>query len=468
MRKLTIIGSGPGGYTAAFAAARAGHSVTLVESAAMGGTCLHTGCIPTKTFKSSADTLEKIRHAASHAIAGCSGAAIDMPALLSRKNSVTSLLMTGLEKTCASLGITLLRGRGRVTSRQEVVVTTQECSIPVAGDNVIIATGSRPLNLPSLPVDHNHILDSDDVLRLDHVPASIIIVGGGVIGCEMACIFRSFGAAVTVIEGQNRLLPIPSVDAEMSKLLLREMKKAGIRVELGKTVSSAVTEQDSVKLVTAAARPQDAANPAPAGVLEAESVFVTVGREPRTQGLGLEEAGIAVTPRGWITVDDCLQTSLPGVYAIGDILGPEKIMLAHMASAEAEHVVAHLDAPAPCDYSVVPSAIFTTPEIGCVGLSEEQAVARGLPVRCTTMQVRELGKAHAMGEIAGVFKLVAHAGDNTILGAHLCGPHATDLVAEAALGIRMGATANDVAHTIHAHPTLAEGFYELCHKAARQ
>lgn len=467
MRKLTIIGSGPGGYTAAFAAARAGHSVTLVESAAVGGTCLHTGCIPTKTFKSSADTLEKIRHADGLAITGCTKAAIDMPALLARKNSVINLLATGLEKTCASLGITLLRGRGRVASRREVVVTTQECSMPVTGDNVIIATGSRPLNLPSLPADHKRILDSDDVLRLDHMPASVIIVGGGVIGCEMACIFRSFGAVVTVIEGQNRLLPIPSVDAEMSKLLLREMKKAGIRVELGKTVSSAVTERDRVKLVTASARPQDAGQ-AHAGVLEAESVFVTVGREPRTGGLGLAEAGIAVTPRGWIKVDDCLQTSLPGVYAIGDVLGPEKIMLAHMASAEAEHVVAHLDAPAPCDYSVVPSAIFTTPEIGCVGLSEEQAVACGLPVRCTMMQVRELGKAHAMGEITGVFKLVAHAGDNTILGAHLCGPHATDLVAEAALAIRMGATADDVARTIHAHPTLAEGFYELCHKAARQ
>ena len=467
MRKLTIIGSGPGGYTAAFAAARAGHSVTLVESAAVGGTCLHTGCIPTKTFKSSADTLEKIRHAGSRAITGCSGAAIDMPALLARKNNVISLLASGLEKTCASLGITLMRGQGRITDCREVVVATQECSMPVASDNVIIATGSRPLDLPSLPADHKHILNSDDVLRLEHVPASVVIVGGGVIGCEMACIFRSFGAAVTVIEGQNRLLPIPSVDAEMSKLLLREMKKTGIRVELGKTVSSAATEQGVVKLVTGSARPQDAGQVA-AGMLEAEAVFVTVGREPRTQGLGLEEAGIAMTPRGWIEVDDCLQTSMPGVYAIGDVLGPEKVMLAHMASAEAEHVVAHLDAPAPCDYSVVPSAIFTTPEIGCVGLSEEQAAACGLPVRSTLLQVRELGKAHAMGEIAGVFKLVTHAENNTILGAHLCGPHATDLVAEAALAIRTGATADAVARTIHAHPTLAEGFYELCHKAARQ
>lgn len=466
MKKLTIIGSGPGGHMAAFAAARAGHSVTLVESAAVGGTCLHTGCIPTKTFKSSADALEKIRHMGNYAITGNADAAISMPDLLARKKNVIGLLTTGLEKTCASLKITLVRGRGRVISAREVAVSTQEGTVLVEGDNVIIATGSRPLNLPSLPADHRHILNSDDALALDRVPASIAIVGGGVIGCEMACIFRSFGAQVTVIEGQDRLLPIPSVDGEMSKLLLREMKKAGIRVELGKTVSSAAVEQGLAKLAVSPSHPKGDA-PVEPTMLDVESVFVTVGRVPNTEGLGLDEAGIAVTPRGWIEVDDCLQTSVPGVFAIGDVLGPEKIMLAHMASAEAEHVVAHLDAPAPCDYSVVPSAIFTTPEIGCVGLSEEQALTAGLPVRCTLLQVRELGKAHAMGEIAGVFKLVAHAENNTILGAHLCGPHATDLIAEAGLAIRMGAKVDDVAHTIHAHPTLAEGFYELCHKAAR-
>ena len=256
MKKLTIIGSGPGGHMAAFAAARAGHSVTLVESAAVGGTCLHTGCIPTKTFKSSADALEKIRHMGNYAITGNADASISMPDLLARKKNVIGLLTTGLEKTCASLKITIVRGRGRVVSAREVAVSTQEGTVLVESDNVIIATGSRPLDLPSLPADHKHILNSDDALALEHVPTSIAIVGGGVIGCEMACIFRSFGAQVTVIEGQDRLLPIPSVDAEMSKLLLREMKKAGIRVELGKTVSAATVEQGVAKLAVSPSRPR--------------------------------------------------------------------------------------------------------------------------------------------------------------------------------------------------------------------
>jgi dihydrolipoamide dehydrogenase len=461
MKKLTIIGSGPAGYTAAFAAARAGHAVTLVESEAIGGVCLNSGCIPTKTFKSSADLLDKFRHMGEFAITGSPQAAIDMARLLERKTSVIRLLAQGLEKSCAHLNVAVVRGRGHLVSARQVLVTARDGSVqPLDGDAVILAVGSRPMELSALPTDRCRILTSDDALNLDHVPASICIVGGGVIGCEMACIFRAFGAEVTVIEGQGRLLPLPSIDEEISKLLQREMKKAGIRVETGVTVSRAEVGDGIVRLHTAAVGSARASVPLK---LEVESVLVTVGRVPDTMGLGLDTAGVACDPRGWVQTDAFLETSVPGVYAIGDILGPEKIMLAHMAAVEAECAVANLgQQPFPCDYSLVPSAIFTTPEIGCVGLTEAQALALGRNVRCVRLHVRELGKAHAMGEIAGLFKLVVDAESETILGAHICGPHATDLVAEAALAIHMGASVEDVACTIHAHPTLAEGFGDLC------
>lgn len=461
MKRLTIIGSGPAGYTAAFAAARGGHAVTLVESEAIGGTCLNSGCIPTKTFKSSADVLDKFRHMGEFAVTGSSQAAIDMGLLLERKNRVIRLLAQGLEKSCAHLNVAVARGRGHLLSAQQVLVTAKDGSTErIDGDAVILAVGSRPLELPTLPTDKRHILTSDDVLNLDCVPSSICIVGGGVIGCEMACIFRAFGAEVTVVEGQNRLLPLPAVDEEISKLLHRELKKAGIKVETGITVSRAEVGNGVVRLHTEAASGERSSVPPP---LEVESVFVTVGRVPDTEGLGLESAGVACDARGWVQTDAFLETSVPGVYAIGDILGPGKIMLAHMAAAEAECVVANLGQQSgPCDYSLVPSAIFTTPEIGCVGLTEAQALAKGRDVRCVRLHVRELGKAHAMGEIAGMFKLVIDAQSQAILGAHICGPHATDLIAEAVLAIHMGASAEDVARTIHAHPTLAEGFGDLC------
>ena len=317
--------------------------------------------------------------------------------------------------------------------------------------------------LPGLAFDHTHILSSDDALQLDRVPQRLIIVGGGVIGCEMAFIYRSFGAQVTVVEGQDRLLPMPSMDADVSTLLQREMKKRRISCELGRTLKDVRVEDGVVRATLTASPFVDKPTPAQQKEVpvEADMVLVTVGRCPATEGLGLAEAGIETDRRGWVVVDDALKTSLSEVYAIGDLLGPSRVMLAHVAAMEGLCVVEGLcGKPRAMCYDAVPSGVFTSPEVGSVGLSEQQARALGLDVRCVTFQMRELGKAQAMGELPGFFKLVAAADSGRLLGAHIVGAHASDLVAEAALGVANGLTLEQVAHTIHAHPTLAEGMYE--------
>ena len=436
--KLTIIGGGPGGYTAAFAAARAGVEVTLVERAHLGGTCLHTGCIPTKTLRSSADALDTVARLREFGIAGDCAATPDMSAIVARKRKVTAILQTGLEKTAAQLKVRVVRGDAEFVGAGLVRVASVDGSLEIAGDRVILATGSSPLELQT-------------------VPEHLVVVGGGVIGCELAFIYRAFGAKVTVIEGQGRLLPLPSVDGEISRLLLREMKKKGIAVELSHTVSR-VTPCDGGAAVEIAPFPTGAGD---SRVLNASAVCVTVGRVPNTAGLA--EAGIALDQRGWIVVDDTLETSVPGVYAIGDVTGPRRIMLAHMAAAEAHtavHNILHPEKKKVQSYTVVPSAIFTSPEIGDVGLTEEQAREQGIAARSAVFQFRELGKAQAMGALSGLFKIVAEEGTGKLLGVHIAGAHASDLIAEATFALQKGCSARGLFETIHAHPTLSEGLYE--------
>ena len=435
--KLTIIGGGPGGYTAAFAAAKAGVEVTLVERAHLGGTCLHTGCIPTKTLRSSADALDTVARLREFGIAGDCAATPDMSAIVARKRKVTATLQTGLEKTAAQLKVRVVRGDAEFVGAGLVRVASVGGSLELAGDRVILA--------------------SDDALELQTVPEHLVVVGGGVIGCELAFIYRAFGAKVTVIEGQGRLLPLPSVDGEISRLLLREMKKKGIAVELSHTVSR-VTPCDGGAAVEIAPFPTGAGD---SRVLNASAVCVTVGRVPNTAGLA--EAGIALDQRGWIVVDDTLETSVPGVYAIGDVTGPRRIMLAHMAAAEAHtavHNILHPEKKKVQSYTVVPSAIFTSPEIGDVGLTEEQAREQGIAVRSAVFQFRELGKAQAMGALSGLFKIVAEEGTGKLLGVHIAGAHASDLIVEATFALQKGCSARDLFETIHAHPTLSEGLYE--------
>lgn len=467
-QRITIIGGGPGGYTAAFSAAKAGAEVTLVESSHMGGTCLNWGCIPTKTLKASAEALETAHRLAEFGISGAGEAVPDMPAIIARKDKVSGILRGGLEKTCSKLKVRLLRGRGEVLSACLVRVHGADGVVQeVEGDRVIIATGSSTLNIPTLPVDHERIITSDDALELQTVPKRMLVVGGGVIGCELAFIFQAFGSKVTVVEGLDRILPVPSIDADLSKLIQREMKKRGIACELARTATKAEVTDTGVQ-VTLGPSPFVKDLPASAqkeSVLEADVVLVAVGRVPNTSGLGLAEAGVETDQRGWIKADARLETSVPGIFAVGDVLGPARIMLAHVAAMEGLVAVRNcLGAAEAMDYSVVPAAVFTSPEVATVGLTEAQAREQGFNVACPQSNFRELGKAQAMGELAGLFKLVVDADSGKILGAHLAGAHVSDIIAEPTLAMQLGATAKDLARTIHAHPTLAEGLFETAHQ----
>ena len=471
-KRITVIGAGPGGYTAAFDAAKKGAKVTLIEKKWLGGTCLNCGCIPTKTLKASAEAFEAIHQAKEYGINVEGTATVDMPAVIARKEKVSATLRGGLEKTADLLKVNVIMGTAKVISANLVEVTKEDGSVEkVESDDIIFATGSAPLNLPSLPVDHKHVLSSDDALLLDYVPKTMIIVGGGVIGSELAMVFNTFGTKVTIIEGADRILPVPSLDEELSKILTREMKKAGIKTEVRRVVDSVEIVDGKVKAKVVDSPFCPPATPGEAAFAEADVVISAVGRSANSKGLGLEELGMELN-RGYIVANEYLETSIPHIWAIGDILGPAKIMLAHMAVAEALTVVQNIlgDKKVAQDYKVVPSAVFVTPEIGSVGSSEaqlkKQGLAEGTDYKVELFQFRELGKAQAMGQLPGAFKLIVDAKTNKILGAHLAGAHSSDIIAEVTMAMQMGATVADIAHTIHSHPTLAEGIFEAAHRMA--
>lgn len=464
--KLVIIGAGPGGYTAAFEAAAKGWEVDLVESQFLGGTCLNHGCIPTKSLRASADALEMAKRLQEFAVSGCPSPRIEPVALQTRKNKIIDVLRAGLKNSCDRLKINLVFGHGELLGPGKTIVKAQEASQTLSADAILLATGSDILELPGLPFDHKHILDSNDALNLTEIPASIAIVGGGVIGCELACIFHAFGSEVSIIEGQDRLLPMPGIDGEVSSFLAREMRKRKIKMYFGATLDNVdvIKGQCHATLspspfIQNSKLPQETA-------ITCEKIFVTVGRKPVTDGLGLADCGISTDARGWIAVNEHFETSLPGVYAIGDALGPSHAMLAHIAAMESLCAIRNIAGEkATFDYNIVPSTIFTDPEIGCVGLSEAQARAEYPAVACAVNQMRELGKAQAMSELPGFCKIVANAEDGRILGVSIAGARASDLLAEPVLALSRGLTVYDLANLVHSHPTLSEIVWETARHA---
>lgn len=455
-----VIGAGPGGYAAAVRAAQAGAQVSLIEDSGAGGTCLHRGCIPTKTLLASAQALETARRLGEFGITSPGGFSPDIKAIMARKDQVVALQAQGLEKLFASHGIAYVKGRARLLAPGRVAVElTQGGQEELACDQVILATGSRPVDLPGLKRDGRLVLNSDDALGLAELPGSICIVGGGVVGCEMACILAGLGVRVTLVEALERLLPLPSLDAETSKLLLREFKKRRITVHLSQAVRAWRPEGAGLAISLGPWPARDEA--APSVEVKADCLLVAVGRAPNSQGLGLEEAGVRTGPRGEVLVDAHLATSAPSVYALGDLLGASRPMLAHVAGAEAAVAAANaLGASLTMDYAVVPAVAFTQPEVAWVGLSPEQAQAQGLAAANAVFPFRLLGKSQAMGEIAGQCKLVYGTQDQRLLGAHIIGPHAADLIHECALALKLGASLADLAGTIHAHPTLSEALHQ--------
>ncbi len=446
--RLAIIGAGPGGYVAAIKAAQLGARVSVIEDTEVGGTCLNRGCIPTKALLASTEALAKARELEKFGIELEGEPVANLEKIMARKDKVVGVQVKGIRGLFKSWGVELVEGRGTLLSPTEVEVEKKDGTREtVTADKVIIATGSRPARIPAFPFDGTRILSSDDALQLREIPKSMIIVGAGVIGSEWACIFRELGAEITMVEMLPRA--VSTEDEEISALLAREFKKKKIKLLTGVGVESVNVTDGGVEAILPDGR-----------TLSAEKMLVSIGRALNSEGIGLENVGVKTGERGEIVVDESLRTSVDGIYAIGDVIGG--MLLAHKASTEGIVAARNAcgDEEARMDYSTVPAAIFTSPEIASVGLREHRAEAKGFKVNTGHFQFRGLGKAHAMGEIAGFIKLVADRETDKLLGAHIIGPHAADLIHEAALAIRAGLTIKDIASTIHAHPTLSEGIME--------
>ncbi len=468
--RVTILGAGPGGYVAAVRAAQLGAEVTVVEKEQVGGTCLNWGCIPSKIMKTSADLLEKFHQAEAFGILADGDARLDMQKLMVRKEQILATQIKGIEGLLAHHHINLVRGHARIEGPGKVSAAGQDGQVQGwAWDRLIIATGSQPFSVPAFPFDGRRILSSNHILSIEQVPESIVIVGGGVIGCEFACILSAMGAKVIVVEALDRMLPLPSVDASCSKVLEREMKKRKITFYVNRVVEAIEQNGDGLR-VTVGPSPfasnLKAKDKVPVTEMVAQAL-VCIGRSPNTKGIGLSTIGLATDAKGWIPVDDRLRTAVAGVYAIGDVLGPERVMLAHVASTEgilaAENA---LGGDRTMDYTAVPGAIFTMPEVACVGLSEAQAKERGIDARSDAVLFRNIGKAQVIGELAGQATIVSDAGNGRLLGVHIIGPHATDLLGEGSLALSNRLGVADIAKTIHAHPTLAEIMLEVALKAS--
>ena len=455
MSHLAILGAGPGGYVAAIRAAQLGARVTVIENQALGGVCLNWGCIPSKALLSVVELGDKAKKAKDFGIQLSGPVTYDPAVMVARKNKVVSTLVKGIATLFKTWNIEHVEGTGTLLDARTIRVQKPDGSeTRVEADGVIIATGSSWPNLPLFPIDGTQIITSKQALDLSRVPASLLIVGGGVEGCEFASLYSGLGTQVIMVELLPRLLPLE--DEEISQSMERELKKRGVEIHTGVTVDSIVRQPD---LVTAHLRNGLSFN--------AEQVLVSVGRGFNSRGIGLENVGVQVGPRGEIVVNARMETNVAGVYAIGDVVG--KAMLAHVASAQGKVAVENFMGHAKTiDYDVIPTGIFTLPEVGRVGLTEQQArdrcVATGKDpqqaVKVGRFRYGGLGKAQASGDILGLLKVIADAESDRILGVHILGAHATDLIHEAALAMHLGATVSRVAEMIHAHPTLAEGLME--------
>lgn len=449
--RVVIIGAGPGGYAAAIEAARLGGNVTLIEREAAGGTCLNRGCIPAKTWKTAADRLRTIHDAGNFGIEIPGKATVDTRRLLARSRAVISTLAGGIHARLKQHGVRYLEGTASPDTPSRILVRRRDGAVEkLPADRLIIATGSAPRPLPFLPFDHDRILSTDDALELAELPESLAIIGGGVSGCEFATIFSALGSRVTLVETAPHLLPGNAFDRDSITLIEREMKKRGVTLLTGHTVEDTGHPEEHVRLLLRETGASGARR-----TVDAEKILVSAGRIPASGGFDTLPA-IARDGDGWILVNDRMETTVPGVYAIGDILGPSRMMLAHTASAEGITAARNaLGERTTMDYTAIPSVLFTTPEAAGVGLTGEEAHSREPEAYAATVQFRSIGRAHTTGEIEGQAKLIAGR-DGRLIGVHIVGAHATELIAAGALAVKQHLSAAELAGTVHAHPTFAE------------
>lgn len=449
--KVVVVGAGPGGYVAAIRAAQLGQGVVLVEKTMLGGTCLNWGCIPTKALLACAEALETIKEAHEYGIK-VGEPVPDLKAMVERKEKISEQLRNGIAQLLKANKVELVMGTARLASPNEVVVETAEGTRTIETEKVIIATGSEPARLPTFDFDQPAILTSTEGLALTEIPASMIIVGSGVVGSEFATIFNALGTKVTMVELLPRILP--TEDDRVSQQMKRILGKKGIDILTETTIEEMVEYgPNGVK-----------ARLSTGDVLEANKLLVSIGRSLNSADLGLEEAGVELGQRGEIVVNERMETGVPGVFAIGDVVGG--ILLAHVASFEgicaAENAMG-MDSV--MNYDVVPACIFTEPEIASVGVTPARAEERGIETRIGRFMFGGLGKALAMGKGQGFIQLVVDAATDKVIGCQIMSAHASDLIHELALAIQMGITADAIGKTVHAHPSLAEAVMEAAEAA---
>ena len=441
-----IIGGGPGGYVAAIKAAQLGGTVCLIEKGEWGGTCLNRGCIPTKTLFAVANLATQIQEASTFGVQFSGEATIDYTQVLAHKTSVIQQLEGGIAQLLKANRVDILKGTAELTDKNTIVVTNSDGTIQqLHAKNVIIATGSEPAEPPVFEIDENQILTTTGILNLTELPESLLIVGGGVSGCEFASIFNALGCRVTILE----LLPtiLATEDIQVIRHTQLFMKRKGITIHTGAKLTQVRKSDEQVTAVLESGEE-----------LTAQKMLVSIGRRYNTEGIGLEKVGVR-TESGKIVVDARMQTNVPGIYSVGDVAS--RYLLAHVASAEgkvaAQNCLGH---STEMDYQVIPWCVFTLPEIGHAGMTEEEATAEGYEVKVGRFPYAANGKALGLRETDGFVKTISDADSGDILGVHIVGAHASTLIHEAAVAVRLGATARDIAHTVHAHPTLSEMIME--------
>ncbi len=449
---VIVTGAGPGGYVAAIRAAQLGLKVACVEGrGALGGTCLNVGCIPSKALLTSSGKFAEIKHMAAHGIS-VEGASVDVPAMMARKDKVVGDLTKGIAFLFKKNGVDLIEGWGSIPAAGQVTVKTDEGEQQLTAKHILIATGSEATPLPGVSIDEVDVLSSTGALALEKVPEHLVVIGAGVIGLELGQVWARLGAKVTVVEYLDRVLP--GIDGEIAKLAQRALSKRGLKFQLGRAVKTVEKGEAGLTLT------MERVGKDKLETLEADKVLVAIGRRPVTAGLGLEALGVAVNARGFIEVDGNFQTSVPGVYAIGDCVpGP---MLAHKAEEDGVACVEILAGlKGHVDYNTVPGVVYTDPEVASVGVTEEALKEAGTDYISGKFTFMANSRARATGETDGAVKVLATP-EGTLLGAHICGAHGGDLIAELVLAMTKGATVAEVAATCHAHPALGEAVKEAC------
>ncbi|MDR1756578.1 MAG: dihydrolipoyl dehydrogenase [Culturomica sp.] len=447
---LIVIGSGPGGYVAAIRASQLGMNVAVVEKAELGGICLNWGCIPTKSLLKSAQVMEYVRHAEEYGVKTTGGEA-DFQAMVARSRGVADKMSKGIQYLFKKNSITVIEGHGKVTAGKQVEVTAGDgTKTQYEAAHILLATGARSRQLPAIPQDGKRIIGYRQALTLERKPASMLVVGSGAIGSELAWFYNSVGTRVTLVEFMPNVLPVE--DEEVSKQMGRSFKKAGIEVLVKSSVESVEEAGELLKINIRNKKGEIETR-------EAEIVLSAAGITPNIENIGLEEAGIAVE-NGRVKVDAYYRTNVAGIYAIGDIVHGQA--LAHVASAEALCCVEKMAGlePEPIDYGNIPGCTYTTPEVASVGLTEEKALEAGYELKIGKFPFTASGKASAAGATDGFVKLIFDAGSGTLLGAHLVGANVTEMIAELVLARKAGVTGHTLLKTVHPHPTMNEAVME--------